>query len=164
MPLASHDASCIADSSPPPVPTRPRRILVADDDDGIRCLLSTVLAGAGFDVNAASDGQEAWETLLHDHYDLLVTDHEMPRLAGIELIERICEAGLSLPVIIVSGAFSVEKVRDYPRRQIATVLPKPFGIWELLDAVKHVLEGACGDTTADQGTSKRLHAGLQPIR
>ena len=138
---------------------------MADDDEGIRRLISTVLAGAGFDVNAASDGQEAWEALLHEHYDLLVTDDEMPRLAGIKLIERIREAGMSLPVIIVSGAFSVEKVRRLSsQRQIAAVLPKPFRIWELLDAVKHVLQAPRGNTTADQGTSQRLHAGLQPIR
>jgi DNA-binding response OmpR family regulator len=121
-----------------------------------------VLAGAGFDVNAASDGQEALEVLRQEHYDLLVTDNEMPRLAGIELIERIRDAGLSLPVIIVSGTFSVEKVRDHPRRQIAAVLPKPFGIRELLDAVKHVLQASCGNNTADPGTFHKLRASLQP--
>ena len=74
-----------------------RRILVADDDEGTRHLISAVLAGAGFDVNAAADGQQAWEALLHEHYDLLVTDNEMPRLTGIQLIERICEAGIACP-------------------------------------------------------------------
>ena len=96
--------SCVADSSEPPVPAR-RRILVADDDEGIRRLISAVLARAGFDVNTASDGQQAWEALLHEPYDLLVTDNEMPRLAGVELIARIRDAGMSLPVIVASGTF-----------------------------------------------------------
>lgn len=74
--------SCGTTSAERPIPARPRRILVADDDEAIRYLISTVLADAGFDVNAASDGQQAWEALLHEHYDLLVTDSHMPRLTG----------------------------------------------------------------------------------
>src|ERR1035441_9583493 len=90
---------CAKDSSEPLVPARPGRILVADDDEGVRGLIATALAGAGFNVNAASDGQEAWEALLHERYDLLVTDNEMPRLAGMELIARIPQAGNKQPVI-----------------------------------------------------------------
>jgi len=123
---------------------------VADDDEDIRLLTSTALVSAGFDVSTASDGQQAWEALLHDHYDLLVTDEEMPRLAGLELIERIRDAGMSLPVIIASGTLSVEKMRDYPRRLIAAVLCKPFDIWELLNTVNHVLLAWCGYPAADQ--------------
>src|ERR1017187_10595202 len=107
--------SCVTDSSEPPVLTRSRRILVADDDESIRYLLSTVLAGAGFDVNTASDGQQAWEAIFHGHYDLLVTDNDMPRLTGIQLIERIREARMSLPVIIASGTFPVERDRKSTR-------------------------------------------------
>src|ERR1039458_9853176 len=107
--------SCVTDSPEPPVPIRSRRILVADDDEDIRYLLSTVLAGAGYDVNAASDGQQAWEALLHGHYDLLVTDNDMPRLTGIELIGRIRKEGMSLPVIIASGSFPVQRVRNDPQ-------------------------------------------------
>ena len=136
--------SCVTDSPEPPVPARSRRILVADDDEDIRYLLSTVLAGAGYDVNAVSDGQQAWEALLHGHYDLLVTDNDMPRLTGIELIGRIRKAGMSLPVIIASGSFPMESVRDYPEIQMAAVLPKPFAAFQLLNAVRHVLQASCG--------------------
>ena len=164
MPASPRDSSGGTDSSEPPVPSRTRRILVADDDEGIRHLISTVLARAGFDVNAAANGQQAWEALLHEHYDLLVTDNEMPQLAGMELIERIREAGMSLPVILASGTLSVERGRDYPPRPIAAVFPKPFDIFELLNAVRHVLQAPCGDTTTDQGTFHQLHATPQPIR
>ena len=164
MPRSPCDASCVTDSSQPPVPVRQRRILVADDDKGIRDLISTVLAGAGFNVNAASDGQQAWEALLHEQYDLLITDNEMPRLVGIELIERIRDAGMSVPIIIASGSFTMEKVRDHPELQIAAALPKPFRIVELLDAVRHVFQASCENTTAGQGTGKRLRADLQPTR
>jgi CheY-like chemotaxis protein len=156
--------SCGTSFPEPPLTSRPRRILVADDDEAIRYLLCTVLADAGFNADAASDGQQAWEALLHEHYDLLVTDSHMPRLTGIELIERIPESGRSLPVIIVSGIFPVEQVRNHPQLQIAAVLPKPFDTSELSNTVRHVLEASWGDTTADQGTFHRLRAGLQPTR
>ena len=120
--------------------------------------LSTVLADAGFEVNAASDGQEAWEALLHERYDLLVTDNEMPRLAGIH------EAGMSLPVIISSSSFPMERVREYPDLQIAAALPKPFRVFELLNAVRHVFQAPCGNTTADQQTPHRRYVNPQPIR
>ena len=143
---------------------RALRILVADDEEGIRCFISTVLAGAGFDVTTTSDGQQAWEALLRERYDLLVTDNVMPRLGGLELIERMREGGMSLPVIIASGTLPVEGVRDHPQLQIAAVVPKPFGVGKLLDTVRRVLEASGGDTTAEQGTFHRVHGGLQLIR
>jgi CheY-like chemotaxis protein len=106
-----------------------QRILVADDDPVIRRLISDVLINNGFTVNTASNGEQAWEALQYDNYDLLVTDYEMPHLTGIELIERIRKVGMSLPVILVSGSFSAESVRDHPQLQIAAVLPKLFKKW-----------------------------------
>lgn len=156
--------ACGTSSAAPPIPARPRRILVADDDESIRYLISTVLAAAGFNVDAAPDGQQAWESVLHEHYDLLVTDNEMPRLAGIELIERIRDAGMSLPVIVASGTFPVEQAPNDPQLQIAAVLPKPFDTSELLNTVRHVLEASREDATANQGPFFRLRTGRQPTR
>lgn len=148
---------CAKHPSEPAVLARPARILMADDDEGIRCIMTAVLADAGFTVNAASDGQQAWEALLDAHYDLLITDNEMPRLVGLKLIERIRDAGMNLPIIITSGSFPMEKVRDYPELQIAAALPKPFRILELLNAVRDVFQTSCDDPAADQGL-------LNPLR
>jgi CheY-like chemotaxis protein len=153
---------CTTDTTAPPVPNRPRRILVADDDKGARCLISAILGDAGYEVNTASDGQEAWEALAHEPYDLLVTDNQMPRLTGTELIKRIREAGKNLPIIIVSGTFPADRVRRNPEPEVAAVLPKPFCIFELLNAVRHALVESSGDTATGQGARHRLHAGLQP--
>jgi DNA-binding NtrC family response regulator len=141
-----------------------KRILVADDDEGIRHLISSALADDGFAVNAASDGEQAWEALHHEHYDLLVTDNEMPRLAGIKLIERIRKEGMSLPVIIASGTCSVERVRNDPQLQIAAVIPKPFDLLELLDTVRHALQESGETAAANHGAFHQLHANPQPIR
>ena len=137
-----------------------QRILVADDDPVIRRLISDVLVNNGFTVNTVSNGEQAWEALHHDHYDLLVTDNEMPHLTGIKLIERMHKAGMSLPVIIASGSFSVESLRDYPHLQIEAVIPKPFNKLEFLDTVKNVLS-ACGDAITEHASLIRPHTGLQ---
>jgi two-component system cell cycle response regulator len=68
------------------------RILIADDDRASRLLLSRALASWGYDVVAVSDGEEAWETLSREKMKMLVSDWEMPRLAGPELCRRIREA------------------------------------------------------------------------
>jgi len=83
--------------------------------------------------------EQAWEALRQDPYDLLVTDNEMPRLTGINLIERIRKAGMSLPVIVVSSAFPVDRVGDYPQLQITAAIPKPFSRLKFLDTVKSAL-------------------------
>jgi CheY-like chemotaxis protein len=155
---------CVADAAERPGAVRPRRILVADDDEAIRDLISTALAGAGFEVKAASDGQLAWEALVHERYDLLVTDNEMPHLPGIELIERIRDRGISVPIIIASGSFPMEKVREHPELQIAAALPKPFRIIELLNAVRQVFQPSIRNATADQRAPDRRQASLQSIR
>ena len=127
------------DSSKPSVFNRARRILIAEDDDIIRQIISNILADEGYAVNAAADGEQAWKALRQDPYDLLVTDNEMPRLTGIDLIDQIRKAGMSLPVIVASSSFPVDRARAYPQLQITAAVPKPFGRLKFLDTVKNVL-------------------------
>jgi DNA-binding response OmpR family regulator len=116
-----------------------RYILVAEDDEGIRQLLFSTLIDAGYRVGTAPDGMQAWEALHRKHYDLLITDNDMPNLTGLELIKRIRNAGLILPIMMVSGAFSVESERKNKRLQITAIVRKPFGIPELCYTVREVL-------------------------
>jgi DNA-binding response OmpR family regulator len=125
-----------------PTPGRtnpPRRILVVDDDISIRQLSTEVLIHHGYDVDAAEDGAVAWNTLQHNSYDLLVTDHNMPKVSGVELLKKLRAARIALPVILVSGAIPTEELNRHPRLQLEATLPKPFTGDELLGVVKEVL-------------------------
>jgi two-component system, OmpR family, response regulator QseB len=155
--------SAATNSSEPPIPIRLRRILVADDDEVILNLITSVLAEAGFEVDGVPDGQEAWEALLSQSYDLLVTDNEMPRLAGLELIERIRHTGKRLPIIVASGNLSEEGARDYPQLEITAVIAKPFSILAFLDLVKEAFQTSCGESVARAGASHPPHPGLQAV-
>jgi CheY-like chemotaxis protein len=131
------------------------RILVAEDEECVRNATSTFLARAGFGVGAASDGLQAWEALQQEHYDLLVTDNEMPRLTGLELIERIRGAGMSLPIIVASGSCWIKELLVDERLDIVAFIRKPFDSAELLTLVRIALQSP-GETAATN------HAGLPP--
>lgn len=121
------------------IPIRKLRILVVDDDLTTQRLERLVLSHAGYDVSAAADGEEAWAALLAEPFDLMLTDHNMPRLCGLDLVMRMRAAGMRLPVVLSSGSLDLAQASECPCLELAAVLIKPFGIGELMDVVKRVL-------------------------
>jgi DNA-binding response OmpR family regulator len=111
------------------------RILVVDDDGDIRRFNAEALSGSGYHVDTAVDGAEGWETLKGNHYDLLITDNNMPKLSGIELIKKLNAACIPMRVILASGVSHAEETD----LRLAATLPKPFTLDELLGTVKKVL-------------------------
>jgi len=128
----------------PAPPHLPIRILVVDDDADIRRLNTTVLQDSGYDVDGAADGAAAWEALKVDHYDLLITDNNMPKLTGVELLQKMRAARMFLPVIIASGTYfppesESAEAAPSPWCQPDAALLKPYTIAALLLAVKKIL-------------------------
>jgi two-component system chemotaxis response regulator CheY len=120
----------------------PHRILVVDDEPLVRQLNTKMLLDSGYDVDVAEDGSAAWATLQVNRYDLLVTDHNMPKMSGVELIKKLHEARVALPVIMATGAVPKEELAQYPWLQPAATLLKPYTAVEFLGTVKNVLRGA----------------------
>jgi len=118
---------------------RGRRILLVDDDEDTRYLHCMMLSRAGYTVDTAADGEEAWKMLLSSSYDLLLSDHNMPRLCGLDLVGRMRGAGMTLPIIINSGCLGLGEASNHPRLNLAAVLHKPFKFTEVLDAVKLIV-------------------------
>src|SRR5579872_3831296 len=116
-----------------------QRLLVVDDELAIRLWIAQVLMGSGYQVDTAEDGEIGWEALHSKCYDLLITDYNMPKVSGLELIKKLRSADLSLPVILVSGAMPKEDLTRHPWLQVAAALLKPFSGEELLEIVKKVL-------------------------
>lgn len=126
------------------LPDSRHRILVAEDDEDTRRLNIEVLAGSGYKVDAAADGAIAWDVLQFTGYDLLVTDYNMPRMSGIELLKKLRAAHMVLPVILVSGTMPTEKLKRHPWLQIDGKLLKPYTPGELLATVRKVLHSIGG--------------------
>jgi CheY-like chemotaxis protein len=98
---AAHSAGEITSPRQPPY-----RLLVVDDEEAIRELTSTVLADDGYEILMAEDGVHALELLPRFRPDLVITDLQMPRMSGIELVKIMRQRFPHLPVIILSGAFA----------------------------------------------------------
>jgi len=125
-----------------------QRILTVDDDVSLRRLNLEVLSSSGYEVDVAEDGAAAWEALNTDSYDLMITDNNMPRLTGIELLKKLRSARMALPVIMATGQLPEDEFTQYPWLRPAATLLKPYSVPELLGAVKMVLREA--ETVADR--------------
>ncbi|MGA2788207.1 MAG: response regulator [Verrucomicrobiota bacterium] len=131
-----------AKTATPPTPgatRRPRRILVVDDDTGMRKLEAEVLIRYGYQVDAAEDHTAGWKALQAHTYDLLITDLDMPRLSGLKLVKRLRDARLALPVILASGIMTPQELSRNPWFQLSGALLKPFSTDQLLQMVQAVL-------------------------
>jgi CheY-like chemotaxis protein len=116
-----------------------RRILVVDDDPDTRQLSVDVLAGSNYEVDAAVDGADGWEALRVKHFDLVVTDNKMPRMTGVELIEKLRYTRLPLPVIMATSQLPTLEFELKPWLLPDATLQRPFSNDDLLAAVKKVL-------------------------
>lgn len=115
--------------------SRKPRILVVDDDEDTRYLHARAFSRAGYQVDEAADGEQAWRSLRNARYDLLLTDQNMPCLTGLQLAARVREAGLEVPVIINSGCSDLGCTADYPQLGLAAIVEKSSDCTELLESV-----------------------------
>jgi CheY-like chemotaxis protein len=117
----------------------PPHILVVDDERDARQLTVDVLARSGYDVDAVADGAAGLAALLAGKYDLIVTDNKMPKMSGVEMIEKLRSARMGLPVIMVTGYLPEHEFVRRPWLKPDVILEKPFSNDDLLAAVKKFL-------------------------
>jgi len=117
----------------------PHRILVVEDNRDLRQLNAGMLIHSGYAVEVAEDGAAAWEALQANRYDLLITDNNMPKLTGIELLKKLRSARMGLPVIMATGTVPTQELAQNPWLEPVAMLAKPYATDRLLDTVKDVL-------------------------
>jgi DNA-binding response OmpR family regulator len=115
------------------------RILVVDDDKDIRQFSVDVLADSGYDVEGVKDGAAGWRALQAKNYDLVITDNKMPRMTGIEMIEKLRDAYMTLPVIMATRFLPADELARKPWLRPDAMLERPFSNDDLLAAVKKIL-------------------------
>jgi DNA-binding response OmpR family regulator len=112
---------------------------VVEEDSDLRQLYSEALAGPGYHVDATDDGAAAWEALKANRYHLLITEHEIPSVTGVELIKMLRAARMALPVVMAAGRLPTHELARNTSLLVAATLAKPFAVDTLLNTVKHVL-------------------------
>ncbi len=130
------------------IPTAKDRVLVVDDDPGIRNLLASALGFAGFDVELAGDVPTALASLERGHPDVVVLDVMLPGIDGFEVIQMMRARAIGVPVLFLTARDAVEdRVRglhlggdDY--------VTKPFSVVEIGARLHALLRRARGDRTA----------------
>ena len=140
-------------------------ILVADDSRDIRQVLEeTILGPAGYDVRSVGDGMSALTLALELKPDLVITDHQMPNLTGVDLIRRLHLDSPHTPVILMTGESSEALVIEALRAGAIDYLVKPFDPDDLLGSVDRALgsskrrakPAATGSREETEGLERRL--------
>jgi excisionase family DNA binding protein len=125
---------------PQPADAR-QRVLIVDDEEGIRDLLSRTLALAEYDVESVSDGVAALHHLRDtgEAYNLVIADLRMPGMDGLTLIREVKQFNPQLPIIIITGFSSESSAIEAVNLGVAGYLTKPVGIPQVLAAAAKAL-------------------------
>jgi len=115
------------------------RILIVEDDDEMRKLLLDELADEGYEVSAASDGEDAIGKLAQDRFDLVITDLVMPRLDGFALLSHVKNSHPEMPVIMMTVFGDRSSLIESFQKGVINYLCKPFKAKCLKDAVRKAL-------------------------
>jgi two-component system chemotaxis sensor kinase CheA len=119
-----------------------KNILVAEDSITIRTLLRNFIENAGFNVKTAVDGMEAYDFFLNEHFDLVVSDVEMPRMNGFELTAKIREdkKHSDLPIILVTALETADdKQRGMEVGANAYIVKSSFEKSNLIDTIQRLI-------------------------
>ncbi|MCC4297957.1 response regulator [Aurantimonas coralicida] len=136
------------------------RILIAEDDAGVRLLVSRALGLEGHEVTVAEDGEMALDVLVERDgaFDFVLSDIRMPCLTGIELAHEIAASWPHLPVLLMTGYAEQMEAAEDLTAIIEGVVEKPFSIAELRREVARILaeRAAQQGDTADAPTAPHI--------
>ena len=116
------------------------RILVVDDEAGIREVLQEILEDEGYEVFSAEDGMEAVNTLKTEPIDLVILDVWLPQKGGIEVLEEIKATYVDMPVIVISGHGSIDVAVKAVKMGAFDFLEKPLSLEKVVTLVRNALE------------------------
>lgn len=117
----------------------PKQILVVDDEANMRRVLEIMLARRGYKTASAGDGQAAFELLQQGGFDLVISDLRMPIVNGIELLAKLRDAGIDVPLIMITAQGTIESAVEAMRLGACDYLLRPFDVEALDLAINRVL-------------------------
>ena len=137
-----------AEATPTRSPRRQRiRVLLVDDDDGVREVCAAMLDDIGCDVTAAANGEEALKALDGGNFSIMLTDIAMPTMSGVDLAQRARELVPDMPILFASGYADLQVFGEQLSEE--TVVRKPYRLAELAARLEAVLDQERGDNVVE---------------
>jgi DNA-binding NtrC family response regulator len=115
------------------------RILVVDDEDTLRTVLSQELNGEGYEVDTAADGQIAIDTLKNKQFELILLDIKMPNVNGFEVLKYIKQNHPKLKVIMLTGFADLKNAIESKKLGAEDFVSKPYDLVDLITTIERVL-------------------------
>ena len=123
-----------------------RKLLIVEDQDGIRDLISATLRMKGFVIEKASNGKVAMDMLNRspDEFDLIVSDFDMPRMNGQEFLSKVrsTEALKDKPFIMLTSHSEFSKIKEAKAKGISEWIVKPFKVDSFVSKIEYALRKA----------------------
>ena len=116
-----------------------RKILVVDDEDALRTVLSGELVSEGYEVRTAADGDDAISSLQKDGCDLVLLDIKMPRMNGFEVLKFIKEKFPKTKVVMLTGFADLKNAIESKKLGAEDFVSKPYDLVDLLTTIERVL-------------------------
>ena len=115
-------------------------ILIIDDEKAIRKTLSEILGYEGYKIDEASDGEEGLNKFRVKNYDLVLCDIKMPKLDGIEFLEKAKEINPEVPIIIISGHGNIETAVEAVKKGAYDYISKPPDLNRMLITLRNAMD------------------------
>ena len=116
-----------------------RSILVVDDEEALRSVLSSELAGEGYQVDTAADGDEAIGTLQNKKFDLVLLYIKMPKVDGFEVLKFIKKNTPQMKVIMLTAFADLKNAIESKKLGAEDFISKPYDLVDLLTTIERVL-------------------------
>jgi DNA-binding NtrC family response regulator len=115
------------------------KILVVDDEDALRTVLSSELSSEGYEVRTAGDGDEAISGLQKENFDLVLLDIRMPRMNGFEVLKYVKEKHPKTKVVMLTGFADLKNAIESKKLGAEDFVSKPYDLVDLLTTIERVL-------------------------
>ena len=115
-------------------------ILIIDDERSIRNVLKDILTNEGYTIDEAADGEEGFKKFSTQTYSLVICDIKMPKMDGLEFLQKATEINADIPIIIISGHGNIETAVEAVKKGAFDFIPKPPDLNRLLITLRNALD------------------------
>ncbi|WP_010287100.1 response regulator [Kurthia massiliensis] len=117
-----------------------KKILIVDDQPGIRVLLQEVLKKEGYDIQTAGSGVEAISLLESEHFDALLTDMKLPGMNGVDILQRAQTKAEHMVTMMMTAYGEMELIEQAKSLGVKHFFTKPFNIIEVRETINNLMK------------------------